>query len=142
MLRILIVDDSRYQRQMVQSCLEGLGPCLQAADGLAGVALFGEALARGEPFDLVVMDILMPRLDGHTALSRIRTLEERAGRPGRTRAIMLSSLDDPQNMLRAQFEEGAGAYLTKPFDPAALLEALRALDLADNPLDGQPCETS
>jgi CheY-like chemotaxis protein len=49
MLRILIVDDSRYQRQMVQSYLEGLGPCLQAADGLAGVALFGRPSRGGSP---------------------------------------------------------------------------------------------
>ncbi len=142
MLRILIVDDSRYQRQLVQSCLEGLGRCRLAADGLAGVTLFREALERGEPFDLVVMDILMPHLDGHTALSRIRTLDERAGRPEKTKTIMLSSLDDPENMLRAQFEAGAGVYLTKPFEPADMFEALRALGLAENPLDGGSCETS
>ncbi|NMC50069.1 MAG: response regulator [Desulfovibrio sp.] len=134
MLRILIVDDSRYQRHLIQSCLEGLGCCRQAADGLDGVDLFREALEQGEPFDLVVMDILMPRLDGHAALARIRELDRRAGRPEMTKAIMLSSLDDPDNMFRAQFEAGAGAYLTKPFEPADMLEALRALDLAENPL--------
>jgi two-component system chemotaxis response regulator CheY len=141
MPRILIVDDSRYQRQLVHQTLREVGCCQEAGDGAQAVRLFQEALCRGEPFDLVVMDILMPNMDGHRALSWIRRMEERAGAPMRTKVIMLSSLDDPHNMLKAQFEEGAGAYLTKPFDPADMLAALRALDLAENPLGDEPCET-
>lgn len=142
MSRILIVDDSRYQRQLVQKALHGLaGQIQEAGDGAQAVRLFQKALCQGEPFDLVVMDILMPNMDGHRALTWIRRMEERAGTQRPVKVIMLSSLDDPHNMMRAQFEEGAGAYLTKPFDPADMLAALRAMELADNPLDGEICET-
>lgn len=140
MPRILIVDDSRYQRHLVEKALEGVGRCEQAEDGAVAVRLFQQALHRGEPYDLVIMDILMPTMDGHRALAWMRRMEEQAGVSRPTRVIMLSSLDDPYNMMQAQFEEGAGAYLTKPFDPADMLEALRALEIADNPLDGEPCE--
>jgi two-component system chemotaxis response regulator CheY len=60
---------------------------------------------------------------------------------------MLSSLDDPVNMMRAQFESGAQAFVTKPFSPQTLIEALASLGLAENPLSGEeedadPCKVS
>jgi two-component system, chemotaxis family, chemotaxis protein CheY len=136
MPRALIVDDSRYQRYLIVQALDGLFSPDQAADGREGVTLFLAALESGTPYDLVVMDILMPELNGHDALASIRRLEAEHGLAEAVRvpAVMLSSLDDPGNMLRAQFESGAQAYVTKPFTPATLLEALTSLGLLDNPL--------
>jgi two-component system chemotaxis response regulator CheY len=150
MPRALIVDDSRYQRYLIVQALEGLFSSDQAADGREAVALYVAALEAGTPYDLVVMDILMPELNGHDALATIRRLEEAHRLSAQTRvpAVMLSSLDDPVNMLRAQFESGAQAYITKPFTPATLLEALISLGLVHNPLGeedaeeaGPPCKT-
>jgi two-component system chemotaxis response regulator CheY len=142
MPRALIVDDSRYQRHLIIQVLADLFTTEEAADGRQALVLFQAALEAGQPFDLVVMDILMPELSGHDALAGIRRLEEAAGIPEerRTPAVMLSSLDDPANMLRAQFESGAQAYVTKPFTPKTLLEALASLSLADNPLDREDAE--
>ena len=138
MPRALIVDDSRYQRQLILKALSGLFSAEEAADGKEAIALFAAALAAKKPYDLIVMDILMPVLSGHDALIGIRRLEAEAGigPEGRTPAVMLSSLDDPANMMRAQFESGAQAYVTKPFQAQTLLEALGSLGLADNPLNG------
>lgn len=137
MPRALIVDDSRYQRFLIIQALEGLFSPEEAADGREAMALFEDALRRGEPFALVVMDILMPVLSGHDALAGIRRLETQYGVDAekRTPAVMLSSLDDPANMLRAQFESGAQAFVTKPFTPQNLLEALASLGLGESPLD-------
>lgn len=142
MPRALIVDDSRYQRHLIIQVLADLFTIEEAADGRQALVLFQAALEAGQPFDLVVMDILMPELSGHDALAGIRRLEEAAGIPEerRTPAVMLSSLDDPANMLRAQFESGAQAYVTKPFTPQTLLEALASLSLADNPLNREDAE--
>lgn len=136
MPRALIVDDSRYQRHLIRQALKDMFTTDEAADGLEAVGLFKAALEAGTPYDLVVMDILMPVLSGHDALADIRRLERDAGVPEerRTPAVMLSSLDDPANMLRAQFESGAQAYVTKPFSERVLLESLVSLGLADNPL--------
>ena len=136
MPRALIVDDSRYQRHLVQQALAGLFETEEAENGQVAIDLFAAAQAAGRPFDLVIMDILMPVLDGHEALAGIRLLErqtgvaEGAGLP----AVMLSSLDDPANMLRAQFDSGAQAYVTKPFEAKTLIEALATLGLAENAL--------
>jgi two-component system, chemotaxis family, chemotaxis protein CheY len=146
MPRVLIVDDSRYQRYLIAQALDGMFTPDHAADGREALALFQAALASSAPYDLVVMDILMPELNGHDALAAIRSLEAAHGLTSEARvpAVMLSSLDDPSNMLRAQFESGAQAYVTKPFTPATLHEALTNLGLLDNPLsdDGAEAENS
>ena len=149
MPRVLIVDDSRYQRHLISQALGEAFATDQAADGREAVALFTAALEAGAPYDLVVMDILMPELNGHDALAAIRRLEVDRGLPSERRvaAVMLSSLDDPANMMRAQYDSGAQAYVTKPFTPTTLLEALTSLGLRENPLtedaaDGaEPCKT-
>lgn len=149
MPRVLIVDDSRYQRHLISQALGVEFASDQAADGREAVALFTAALEAGSPYDLVVMDILMPELNGHDALAAIRRLEETRGLPAERRvaAVMLSSLDDPANMMRAQYDSGAQAYVTKPFTPTTLLEALSSLGLVESPLDedeveaGAPCKT-
>jgi len=140
MPRALIVDDSRYQRHLITQALSGLFEVEEAADGKEAVAMFAAARAAGRAFDLVVMDILMPVMDGHEALAEIRKLEQAAGvaEESRTPAVMLSSLDDPANMLRAQFDSGAQAYVTKPFQPRTLLEALASLGLTENALGDTP----
>jgi two-component system chemotaxis response regulator CheY len=142
MPRALIVDDSRYQRHLIFQVIQGQFTADEAANGQEALDLFKAALEAGNPYDLVVMDILMPVLSGHDALAGIRRLEEAAGMSGgrRTPAIMLSSLDDPVNMMRAQYESGAQAYVTKPFTPRTLLEALASLELMENPLSAEENE--
>jgi len=148
MPRVLIVDDSRYQRHLISQALGQAFSPDQAADGREALALFAAALDIGAPYDLVVMDILMPELNGHEALAAIRRLEAEHGvAPDKVvPAVMLSSLDDPGNMLRAQFDSGAQAYVTKPFTPGTLLEALMTLGLVENPFGeddveaGDPCK--
>lgn len=133
MLNFLIVDDSKYQRYIIELCLKEFGHCDQAEDGRQALKLFADALQAERPYDLVVLDILMPEMDGHAALKRINALQ--ADREPRSKVVMLSSLDDPQNMMQAQFEEGADAYITKPFEDETLIEVLRSLELIENPLE-------
>jgi len=142
MSRVLIVDDSRYQRHLILQALGDRFEADEAADGREAVELYRSALNRQSPYALVVMDILMPELSGHDALAAIRALEKERGlgEERRALAVMLSSLDDPANMLRAQFESGAQAYITKPFTPQTLFEALANLGLAENPLDDADLE--
>jgi len=149
MPRALIVDDSRYQRYLIIQALGDRFTPDEAANGREALALFSAAREKGQTYDLIVMDILMPELSGHDALAGIRRqeIDDGIAEGCRTPAVMLSSLDDPANMLRAQFESGAQAYVTKPFTPKTLLEALASLGLADNPLraddfdpDTPPCK--
>jgi two-component system chemotaxis response regulator CheY len=80
-IRILIVDDDEFFRDMVKRVLEEHGECEFAEDGEAGMAKFKEAIVGGKPFDLICMDINMPKVDGHKLLRTIRLVEEKAGIP-------------------------------------------------------------
>ncbi len=135
-MRILVTDDSKYQRFLITSLLQEYGHCDEARDGKEAVDLFLAALESNDPYDLVVMDILMPVMDGHAALKRIREIQEEAGAgpDEMAAALMLSSLDDPKHMMEAQYRSGADAYLTKPFDEATLRQALVGLGLAESPV--------
>jgi DNA-binding response OmpR family regulator len=111
--RILVVDDNEDNREVLRRRLERQGYAVeQAADGL-------EALARvaAAPFDLLLLDVLMPGLDGFEVLKRLKAGDTTAHLP----VIMISALDDMASIVRC-IEAGAEDYLPKPFD-AVLLRA-------------------
>jgi pimeloyl-ACP methyl ester carboxylesterase/DNA-binding response OmpR family regulator/GAF domain-containing protein len=109
--RLLIVDDSPLNRDLLARRLERLGyTTAEAADGQ-------EALVRlrAEPFDLLLLDLMMPELDGYDVL-RARRADPALER---IPVIVLSALDDTAHVVRA-VELGADDYLPKPFDPVLL----------------------
>ena len=119
MIRVLVVDDHAVVRQGLRTFLE-----LQDDIEVVGEAADGEqALASAaalEP-DVVLMDLVMPRLDGVSALQRLR---ERA--PA-TRVIVLTSFLDDDKVLPA-VRAGAAGYLLKDVQPAELVRAIRMVD--------------
>ncbi|MFV9507351.1 MAG: alpha/beta fold hydrolase [Oscillochloridaceae bacterium umkhey_bin13] len=109
--RILIVDDNTMNREMLARRLERLGyhPD-QAADGQLALAAL-----RTHPYDLVLLDLLMPELDGFGVLAAMKA--DPALQP--IAVIVLSALDDTDSVVRA-IDLGADDYLPKPFDPVLL----------------------
>ncbi len=115
---ILAVDDSTSVRKMVESALRYKGyAVVAAADGVEAL----EALER-EQFNLVVMDINMPRMDGLSLLKTIRERPEWAGLP----ILMLTTEGQETDRDRA-LAMGATDYMVKPFKPTQLLERVAAL---------------
>jgi signal transduction histidine kinase/DNA-binding response OmpR family regulator len=124
-LAVLVVDDNATNRRILEEMLAhwGLKPVL-AADGLAALAVLERAAADGEPFPLVLIDAMMPGMDGFTLARKIKAHPELAG----ATVLMLSSLDRPGDSARCR-ELGLSAYLCKPIRQAELLETLgRVLD--------------
>ena len=114
--RILLVDDET-------AITVNLAPLLERAGFLVAVAADGEqALRQVAEFtpDLVVMDILMPRLDGREALRRLRQ------QGNWTPIILLTQVGEAVERAMA-LEEGADDYLNKPFDPHELIARIRAV---------------
>lgn len=108
---LLIVDDIASNRDVLGRRLEREGyQVTAAADGLQALALLGE-----RSFDLVLLDIMMPGMDGFQVLKRMK------GDPAlrEVPVIMISALDEIQSVVRC-LEMGAEDYLTKPFDPVLL----------------------
>ncbi len=117
MIRVLIVDDHAVVREGLRTFLElqdGLEVVGEAADGEEAVAL-AESL---HP-DVVLMDLVMPKVDGIDAMRELRD------RAPETRVIVLTSFLDDERLLPA-IEAGAAGYLLKDVEPAELARAVRA----------------
>jgi two-component system, cell cycle response regulator len=108
---ILVVDDDEINRMVLSHDLEREGHRVTAVEN-GGRAL--EAL-RAQPFDVVLLDVLMPELDGYETLARIERDEKLRHVP----VIMVSALEDIESVVRC-IELGAADYLPKPFDPVLL----------------------
>ena len=119
MIRVLIADDQPVVRQGLRTFLElhdDIEVVGEAEDGERAL----EAVAALEP-DVVLMDLVMPRLDGIATIERLRTL----GSPARI--IVLTSFLDEDKVLPA-VRAGAAGYLLKDVEPAELVRAIRTVD--------------
>lgn len=130
-MRTLIVEDEYTSRRYLQAVLASHGECVGIDNGEAAVRAFGEALEQGRPFDLVCMDIMMPGMDGITAVTAMRDTERQHGvRPAdEAKILMVTALDDPRTVIKAYYQAGATSYLTKPIEVEALAAKLKEMGL-------------
>ena len=108
--RILIVDDEPFNRDVLAQELELLEHELTAVHGRDALEVL-----RREAVDLILLDIMMPEIDGFEVLRRLKNDAELRHIP----VIMISALDDIDSVVRC-IELGADDYLPKPFDPVLL----------------------
>jgi two-component system, OmpR family, response regulator MprA len=114
--RVLVVDDDPDVREAVETALELEGHSVTtAADGLAALKRLGQA-----EFDAVVLDVLMPNLDGFEVCRRLRASGNR------TPVLILTARDSEEDTIRG-LDIGADDYLVKPFALGELLARVRAL---------------
>jgi DNA-binding NarL/FixJ family response regulator len=117
-IKVLIVDDHQVVRQGLRTFLdlqEDIAVVGEAADGLAAVDLVSQLRP-----DVVLMDIVMPKLDGIAATRRIKELDTGAG------VIVLTSFAGDEQVVPA-IEAGASSYLLKDVTPEDLVDAVRAV---------------
>jgi CheY-like chemotaxis protein len=116
--KILITDDDPVIIELLQVNLEFEGyDVITAADGLEAV----ERAARDTP-DLVILDIMMPRMDGWTARAEMLKDPRTAEIP-----VIFLSARAQQADLRKGYESGVAAYVTKPFEPVELLDLIEQI---------------
>jgi two-component system chemotaxis response regulator CheY len=129
-MRVLIVEDEIGIHRLLQVYLGPYANCDQALDGGEGWTQFTEHLAAGMNYDLVILDIMMPVLDGQKLLEKIRALEKAKGitRLEGVKIIMLTALDGTPTVV-GSFKSGCDAYLPKPFEEEDLLREIRDLKL-------------
>jgi two-component system chemotaxis response regulator CheY len=104
--------------------------CDIAVDGAEALEAFTIATKEGQPYDLILLDIMMPEMDGQTVLKEIRRTEEEFSIHGSSgvKIIMTTALDDRRNIIEA-FKSQCEAYLIKPIDKARLLAEIQSLGL-------------
>jgi len=118
MNKILVVDDDSAINELIKINLELAGyKVIQALDGIKGFAL-----AKQELPNAVILDVMMPEVDGYTVAQRIRQNADTKNMP----IIMLTALSQLNDKVRG-FDLGIDDYLTKPFEMEELLVRLRAI---------------
>jgi two-component system chemotaxis response regulator CheY len=129
-MRTLIVEDDFTSRLLLQAFLSRYGACHIAVNGKEALTAFRTAQESGQKYDLICMDIMMPEMDGQTAVKEIRALEEAGGTLSTqgVKIIMTTALDDVKNVVES-FKSLCDAYLFKPIDTGKLLAHLREFDL-------------
>ena len=134
-IRILVVDDHAVVREGLRAFLalqDGFEIVGEAADGDEAL----ERVAELDP-DVVLMDLVMPKRDGVSAMRELRQRRSegaRGGRSGRARVIVLTSFLDDERLLPA-LEAGAAGYLLKNSQPAELARAIRAAHAGEAIID-------
>ena len=115
MYRILVVDDEARIRSIIKKYAEFEGHSIaEAGDGMEAVRL-----CRNEKFDVIIMDIMMPELDGFSACREIRKVSD-------TPIVMLSARGEEYDKING-FELGIDDYVVKPFSPKELMLRVEAI---------------
>jgi two-component system KDP operon response regulator KdpE len=113
--KVLLVDDDSYMLELTRRVFQRAGSkIISASDGQEGLRLFFEH----QP-DLVILDIVMPNLDGWETCRQIRTVSD-------TPVVLLTSLSSDEEIVRG-LEAGADDFVSKPFRPEVLLARARAV---------------
>ncbi len=115
--RVLIVDDAPLIRGMLRDILgaEGFTVVGEAADGAEAVSLY-----RTLRPDLVILDIVMPQMDGLSTLRQVRAQDPHA-------TVVMCSAVGQDVVITEAIEAGAREFIVKPFDPARVVAVLRSV---------------
>jgi CheY-like chemotaxis protein/HPt (histidine-containing phosphotransfer) domain-containing protein len=129
-LRMLLAEDDFACRLLLQTFLSRYGECHVAVTGKEAVEAFRSAYERGQTYDLICMDIMMPEMDGREAVRQIRAVEESWGILSTAGAtiIMVTALDEMKEVFHC-FQELCDAYVIKPVDLDELLGHMRSYNL-------------
>ena len=114
-MKVLIVDDEEKIREVLVEYAEFEGyECMEASDGMEAVKL-----VRENDFDVIIMDIMMPRLDGFSAVKEIKKIKD-------IPVLMLSARGEEYDKLFG-FEIGIDDYVVKPFSPKEVMARINRL---------------
>jgi len=123
MIRILIAEDDSISRKILYKLLSGYGECDMVINGLEAIDAFIIAAQEDEPYDLICLDIMMPKVDGIKVLKTIRNIEKHSDVKNRVKIIMTTALNET-DVVEEAFQEGTDAYAPKPLDINKLLEVI------------------
>ena len=132
-MRILIAEDDMTSRKFLFKFLSTYGECDIVVDGLEALDAVLISMKENKLYDLICLDIMMPKVDGVKVLKHNKELEKQKGilAEKRSKIIMTTALAEAQFVQNA-FEIGCDAYAAKPIDTDKLVEVLIKLGLVQN----------
>jgi two-component system, chemotaxis family, chemotaxis protein CheY len=129
-MKCLIVDDEVFCREFVVMLLRDVADCDQASDGGTALTKFTKAQKSEEPYDLVILDIMMPGMSGHDTAKAIRALEKDQPTDQKVNIIMLTALNSANDAMESFCEAQSAAYLVKPVSKDGLFNVISKLGLS------------
>ncbi|MGH4138689.1 response regulator [Clostridium sp.] len=138
-MRILIAEDDVASRLFMKKFLSKYGECDVAVDGIEALDAYLNSIKDGNVYDLICLDIMMPRLDGIKVLKSIRDIEKQNGieTDKKVKIIMTTALNDKETVLKT-YDSGCEAYACKPIEIDKFILVMRNLGLIKTP--GRLCE--
>lgn len=127
-MKILILEDDVHLLKVLVRVMSKYGDYYATDNGADAVRVFDEAMVDGTPFDVALLDIMLPGMDGYEVLGYIRRIEAAHKRDGLdgAKVIMVTALNAAKNIMHA-FQENCEAYLTKPYSTEQLESTLASL---------------
>ena len=129
--KVLIAEDDMASGKFLMKLLSKYGHVDLARDGIEAVDNFVKAASSEEKYDLVCLDIMMPKIDGYKALESIRNAERKLGIPriSRCKIIMISALDEGFDSSYAS--DDYDEYICKPIDIVKFDNIIKKMGLFD-----------
>jgi len=131
-MKVLIAEDDLASRRLLSKFLAQYGEADLVVDGLEALDAYLMAIKEKAPYDLICLDIMMPKVDGVKVLKAIRDFETKQGvvSEQRVKVIMTTALAETDYVNQA-FKIGCEAYAAKPIDTNKMLEIIKKLGLID-----------
>ena len=131
-MKILIAEDDLASRKFLSKFLLRFGEVDMVVDGMEALDAYLMAIKENCPYDLICLDIMMPKVDGVKVLKAIRDYEAKQGvlPEQRVNVIMTTALAETDYVKKA-FEIGCEAYAAKPIDTNKLQEVMKKLGLLE-----------
>lgn len=129
-MKVLIAEDDLISRKFLYKVLSKYGQCEVVVDGQEAIDSYISAIKEEEAYDLICLDIMMPKLDGLKVLKIIRDLERQNNieHDNAVKIIMTTALSDREYVNKA-FEYGCEGYASKPIDIKKLIDVIEKLGL-------------
>lgn len=128
-MRILIAEDDFASRVVIKTMLEPYGHCEVVVNGKEVIEAFKMALMDNNPYDLLCLDIMMPRMDGMEALKAVRLIErENKVLPrNEVKIVMTTALGTPKDVIDAYYLGGCTSYIVKPMTKEKIKNTLKEI---------------
>jgi len=130
-VKCLIVEDELKSRHILKEQLSSICECDVAVNGQEAIDSFRLAHESKRPYDVILMNVTMPVVDGLTALREIRSLEKGMEMPPglMVKVVMMTAPDDPRTVIKAFKEGEANSFLVKPITQKKLDKEMATLML-------------
>ena len=129
-MRFLIVDDDHKNRILMDGFLESTAECIHAESGPEAIEAFQSAWLDWKPFDLILLDFMMPDMDGAEVITRIRDIEQQKRVADHHKVkIMMVTASAKQSTVVECINKGCDGYIVKPITLHSIYRELQRLQL-------------